>query len=235
MPRVGSSKSSTSALAQQPAGDAPPSAGCRRSARRPAARSSAARSATRSLDSSAWARSRRGLDPTGRAGQSPGDSERGVDADRLWQEQPVAACGPRAPWPAPRGRRRAGRRNAAPARPPRWHRTALGRSAPKIARSSSVRPEPTSPAMPRISPRRTSKLTSRTRSPRAEPLDPQRDRADVRACRASFGHGFAPHHERRPSRRRRARGAGRVATSRPSRSTVMRSAIRRISSSRWLM
>ncbi len=38
-------------------------------------------------------------------------------------------------------------------------------SAPKIARAVSVRPEPISPAMPRISPSRSSKLTSRTSLP----------------------------------------------------------------------
>ncbi len=43
------------------------------------------------------------------------------------------------------------------------------RSAPNRARIISVRPEPISPATPRISPRRTSKLTSLTLSPTVSP------------------------------------------------------------------
>ena len=40
---------------------------------------------------------------------------------------------------------------------------------PKMVSATSVRPEPTRPAMPRISPRRSSKETSRKRSPKARP------------------------------------------------------------------
>jgi hypothetical protein len=43
------------------------------------------------------------------------------------------------------------------------------RSAPKISRSNSVRPAPISPEMPKISPARTSKDTSRTLSERVSP------------------------------------------------------------------
>ncbi|MNI42420.1 hypothetical protein D3C73_967160 [compost metagenome] len=45
-----------------------------------------------------------------------------------------------------------------------------GTSAPKIRRSNSVRPAPISPDMPKISPARTSKDTSRTLSARLSPV-----------------------------------------------------------------
>ena len=54
-------------------------------------------------------------------------------------------------------------------RPPRRTVPDVGRSAPKMARATSVRPAPISPAKPRISPRRSSKLTSSNTPSRDRP------------------------------------------------------------------
>ena len=125
------------------------------------------------------------------------------------------------------------------ARPPQLDLAAAPpRSAPKSARTVSVRPEPMSPARPRISPRQRSKLTSR-RPRRGAALG----RAGRARCRRPLGAAVDPggrrrlaaHHEPHELRRRRFRRGSRVATRRPSRRTVTRSAIRRTSSSRCEM
>ncbi len=97
----------------------------------------------------------------------------------------------------------------------------------------SVRPEPTSPNIPRISPRRTSKLTSLTRggtarSSTASTTSPGRERAPgpPRATGPAM---------RSITRSREASAMGNVPRTSPSFITVTRSAMRGSSSSRWLM
>ena len=121
---------------------------------------------------------------------------------------------------ASRGPRMAQRRTVAAADAPD-----VGRSAPTMARSVSLRPEPTRPARPRISPRRTSKLTSRGRRPPRQALDAQRDRGRSRRGACSTGVQRRPRPPSAgPSRRSTRASASRSPTTRPSRSTVMRSA-----------
>ena len=55
-------------------------------------------------------------------------------------------------------------------RPCTWISPASIGSAPKTARATSVRPAPIRPARPRISPRRSTKLTSLIALPRLSPL-----------------------------------------------------------------
>jgi len=107
--------------------------------------------------------------------------------------------------------------------------------APKITSASSVRPAPTSPATPRISPLCSVKLTSRTRSPRLSP----------RTSRITSSVGGVLRRSKiwptsRPTIMRMmslvlSSLTGRVPTSRPSRSTVTRSAMCSTSSSRCEM
>ena len=63
-------------------------------------------------------------------------------------------------------------------RPSRMIRPAVSVSTPKMARATSVRPAPTRPAMPTISPRRTSKLTSSMPASEDRPLHLHEDVAD---------------------------------------------------------
>ena len=87
-------------------------------------------------------------------------------------------CGPRSRSRRPRARRCGRAHPCARRRAPAHARRCppAGSSSPNSARTSSVRPEPTRPAMPRISPRRSSKLAvaqprrrGRGRAPRARP------------------------------------------------------------------
>ena len=107
-------------------------------------------------------------------------------------------------------------------------------SRPKTARTSSVRPEPMRPAMPRISPRRSSRSASSGMS------------SPVRAARSSTGSPTSCRvrwymsSSSRPTMRRMIWEVGvsattPVPTACPSRSTVNRSAMARTSSKKWLM
>src|SRR5918992_1344391 len=103
-------------------------------------------------------------------------------------------------------------------------------SAPKTARASSVRPAPTSPAKPRISPERTPKEQSLSTLPRVMPLT-RRSTSPISV--SGFGYRLPIS---RPtisltSLSSSSSEAGRVSTTRPSRMTVTRSAMRKISSS----
>ena len=69
------------------------------------------------------------------------------------------------------------------------------RSAPKIARRSSVRPAPMSPERPSTSPRRSEKLTSRTRSPRQSRSTRRTSGPTSRACGRSSSSRVRPHHQ----------------------------------------
>ena len=110
--------------------------------------------------------------------------------------------------------------------------TALGACRPGRT-ASSCAPAPASPAMPRISPSCTSRSTPRSRVPaqRRAPRGRRRDRA-----RRDRARGSRSRRRRRPSGRPARRASisptGSVATTRPPRSTVTRSAISKISSSR---
>ena len=118
---------------------------------------------------------------------------------------------------------------------------ALERVAPKMARASSVRPEPMRPAIARISPRRTDRSAIEDGGvqalPRAAPAEFRDFQHHGTGCaqgqrreqlrpsgRPSSGSGRRPKGYRQP----------RVPTSRPSRSTVARSQRRITSSSRWV-
>ena len=92
-------------------------------------------------------------------------------------------------------------------------------SRPKIARSSRVRPAPSSPAMPRISPRRSVKR----RSARHQPVELQDRLARRRARRADTDRRARVPPSGRRSRRPRVRRSGRSPALRPSRSTTNRS------------
>ena len=87
--------------------------------------------------------------------------------------------------PMPRAIASAGARERSVAGPSPRPARRPARSAPTIARASSVRPAPSSPATPRISPRRSVKLTSRSTPPRGE--RPRRAAAPRPAARAASG------------------------------------------------
>ena len=116
-------------------------------------------------------------------------------------------------------------------------------SAPKMARASSVRPAPTRPARPRISPLRTSRLTSwsmtacgsRASRPRETPSTASATAPAPEPSRCANRRSISRPTIRRMmpldvelARRRRS------PTRAPSRSTVTRSQIRITSSSRWV-
>ena len=114
----------------------------------------------------------------------------------------------------------------------------VGTSAPAIARTISVRPAPTRPASPTISPACTRNATSFTRTPLAE-LTP-RTSSTTGASAATAGSSGKWFSKARPTIKRiRSSGGicaiGRVSTALPSRSTVTRSAMRGSSSSRCEM
>ena len=109
--------------------------------------------------------------------------------------------------------------------------------APTISSRSSVLPAPTRPKRPRISPCRNWKLTGPT-------YPPSETVSDGRAHVDDAGGGLAGGSRSRSKARpvistmmvdRVASDAGRSLTSRPSRSTTIRSAMAATSSSRWLM
>ena len=105
---------------------------------------------------------------------------------------------------------------------------------PKRARPTSVRPAPTRPAKPTTSPACTSKFTSSNVPARPEPLDAQDGLAGlVPGAHEEVAEVTPDHLADEPIREVSA--AGRVEMCRPSRNTVMRSAMRNTSSSRWLM
>ena len=115
----------------------------------------------------------------------------------------------------------------------------LGLRRPVIASISSVWPLPSTPAMPTISPARTSNETSATfsrprSSERAGPHARGAPRPGWRRLVDPEQH-LAPDHEPRELFLRRAFDAGRVSTTFPRRRTVMRSAISSTSFSLWLM
>ena len=102
-------------------------------------------------------------------------------------------------------------------------------SAPRTARASSVRPAPISPEKPTISPRWARKLTSRTRA-----VDRFRTSRATSPLPAGAGAASEPRALpaiREISRSPSSSATGAVRTSLPSRSTVTRSEIARISSS----
>ena len=117
-----------------------------------------------------------------------------------------------------------------------------GGSAPKMARAVSVRPEPSSPATPRISPLRTSSVTPRSFWPRRSPSVRSSGAVPsasawwpanpVVPCRSS-SRALPSIRQTRSSRSSSARRW--VPTSLPSRSTVTRSHTAYSSSKRWLM
>ena len=146
--------------------------------------------------------------------------ERHVLAHRAREDQARRPCATRESSPRPlagsaRGPPRTLRRRSSTISP------ALTRSAPKIARASSVRPAPTSPASPTISPRRTSSdasATPRAARPRAESDDGCVGRpgaAWAETPRSAAGRA-SPRRATPPSRS----PYGSVSTTRPSRSTV---------------
>ena len=106
---------------------------------------------------------------------------------------------------------------------------------PNRISASWVRPEPTSPASPRISPRRTENETSRI--PLRRCVTWRASSATSPSSTRRFGKTAASSRPtiRRMSSPRSTVAAARVATVSPSRSTVMRSAIAAISSSRCEM
>ena len=229
----GSARRRSAPWAAAPAsGPAPPSAGCRRRGCRPACSGLAMRmpSFLRKRSTSVAL----AAPPTKQAQALTSGpvlaTERFV-ADRPATGTAPAACGPRAP-----GRCRRDRVDAASGSRPAWPsiRTrprSIG-SAPKMARASSVRPAPTSPARPRISPWRTCERRRRAAStacgsrasrPRAMPSTVERHLAGV-ASRPRWAN-------RRSTSRptimaddavdRRSRATAAAPTSAPSRRTVI--------------
>ena len=96
-----------------------------------------------------------------------------------------ASCGPRAAGRCRAGSRPRGPRACRTSRPFRKTRPTSGRSAPTSARASSVRPAPSSPATPTISPRRSVRLTSRSDARARQALRPAA--APRPAARAAAG------------------------------------------------
>ena len=105
------------------------------------------------------------------------------------------------------------------------------RSAPNSKRTSSVRPDPTSPAMPKISPARSSRLTSCTAVPR--PSLSALITTGPTGRRGRWSRSLTTRPTMRCTRSSSLMPVmGRTSTRRPSRSTATRSAMRRSSSSR---
>ena len=233
MPRVGSSISSTSGS---------------RSSQRPSSAfcwlpplSSSTRCSIDSLRIANWLRiasaavvSRRpSIQP--RPGEGRQRRQRQVGAQRLRQAQALRLAILRHQADAGRARRRAAarigeRRAVAAATAP-----AVGRSAPKMARSvlAPSRSDETGQAEDLAVADLEADVAQQ--APARQALDAQRDRpGGARRVRDRVQHALAHHQPDHLARSRRV-PASRSPTTRPSRSTVMRSAIRRISSSRWLM
>ena len=113
----------------------------------------------------------------------------------------------------------------------------LGRRAPKTVSTISLRPAPTSPASPRISPGRTSKETSANSPGRPMPSTTRSGASDgggTRRC-GKAAEIVRPVIREISSDVGVVRAGRSVATVRPSLSTVSRSPMRRISSSRCEM
>ena len=216
-------------------GRARPSAGCRRTAcgRRGRGRPAARRAP--SICSRRPCARRRSSRNAGRG--EPGEGrQRDVPVDRLVEEQALALALLRAQPDA--GADRGARPTAAQRASADRTVPAVALRAPKMVSRISERPEPTSPASPTTSPARTSNETSSNVAAQPEALDLEHDRRRPSATGARGGKTYSMS---RPviSRISSAVGVsatGRpVATVRPSLSTVIRSPIWRISSSRCEM
>jgi hypothetical protein len=101
-----------------------------------------------------------------------------------------------------------------------------GRSMPASARASSLRPEPSSPAMPTTSFSRTSMSTPRSRGARLRPRPASMTRVPVSGSGGRRTSALISRPSILPTRSMRSNSDGRYSpTSAPPRSTVMRSLI----------
>ena len=207
MPRVGSSTISTSAPAASHLPSTtfcwlPPLRATTR-CRRPRRAGSAARSIQRSASERSAARS-----------TSPAATElrqlrqRQVRRHTERRHEAHDACGPPARARCRRESPADGVRSVTAARRPGRGPTPAV-SAPAITRASSVRPAPSKPATPRISPRRSVRLTSRSRDPRDTPSTRRTRRRRCRAGRGKCSVDVAVHHQPHELRDRRRELTGR--------------------------
>ena len=229
MPRVGSSKISTLRLHRQPLGEHDlllVAAGQRADARVDA---DGVRMSSRRRCRSAFCGLARRVDHAGRGHRPARFGSEMFSAIDDVEQQAASACGPRAPGRCRWSMASRGERDARSARRRGGPRRRAARSMPKMARASSVRPEPTRPARPRISPRAQREVDRlvRDRSRCATPTISSTVVAGRRlraACRATSGRGrssagssrrgaissraeLADHARRRAARRRGRRSA----------------------------